>query len=54
MSPDNETKGGDERTATAVFLTFLRLGLTSFGGPVAHIGYSHNAPVVGLLLSNSL
>jgi chromate transporter len=24
---------------TAVFLTFFRLGLTSFGGPVAHIGY---------------
>ena len=25
-----------------VFLAFLRLGLTSFGGPVAHLGYFHN------------
>ncbi|HYG42268.1 MAG TPA: chromate efflux transporter, partial [Bordetella sp.] len=24
-----------------VFLVFLRLGLTSFGGPVAHLGYFH-------------
>lgn len=23
----------------AVFLIFLRLGLTSFGGPIAHLGY---------------
>lgn len=28
-----------ERSAWAVFLVFLRLGLTSFGGPVAHLGY---------------
>ena len=28
--------------AGEVFLIFLRLGLTSFGGPIAHLGYFHN------------
>ena len=28
-----------DRSPWAIFLIFLRLGLTSFGGPVAHLGY---------------
>src|SRR5262249_38087234 len=32
--------------AVEVFLVFLRLGLTSFGGPIAHIGYFREEFVV--------
>ena len=46
MSDENETTAGEQRTASAVFLAFLRLGLTSFGGPVAHLGYFHDEFVV--------
>ncbi|MYN12283.1 chromate efflux transporter [Pusillimonas sp. TS35] len=31
----------ERSTAWRVFLVFLRLGLTSFGGPIAHLGYFH-------------
>jgi chromate transporter len=34
------------RRVADVFLTFLLLGLTSFGGPVAHLGYFREAFVV--------
>ena len=40
MNDDRQTSVG------AVFLAFLLLGLTSFGGPVAHIGYFHDEFVV--------
>jgi chromate transporter len=35
-----------ERSALEVFLTFLKLGLTSFGGPIAHLGYFREEIVV--------
>lgn len=34
------------RSAWAIFLIFLRLGLTSFGGPVAHLGYFRDEFVI--------
>jgi chromate transporter len=35
-----------ERSAPEVLVTFLKLGLTSFGGPIAHIGYYREEIVV--------
>ncbi len=37
MTDTSET----DRSPWVVFLIFLRLGLTSFGGPIAHLGYFH-------------
>lgn len=43
MSDDvNEVENKEQQSVVTVFLVFLRLGLTSFGGPVAHLGYFHN------------
>jgi chromate transporter len=40
MSPTEKISSHTEKTsAFDIFLIFLRLGLTSFGGPVAHVGY---------------
>jgi chromate transporter len=36
----------DDKKALEVFLIFLRLGLTSFGGPIAHLGYFRDEFVV--------
>ncbi|WP_323743017.1 MULTISPECIES: chromate efflux transporter [unclassified Rathayibacter] len=42
------TAQNDRRLGTVaeVFVVFLRLGLTSFGGPIAHLGYFREAFVV--------
>ncbi|WP_428982749.1 chromate efflux transporter [Paraglaciecola aquimarina] len=34
-------RNDNDQSPWVVFLIFLRLGLTSFGGPIAHLGYFH-------------
>ncbi len=41
-----DTPSGSRGTAGEVFLAFLKLGLTSFGGPIAHLGYFRDELVV--------
>ncbi|MDE1460871.1 chromate efflux transporter [Spartinivicinus poritis] len=41
-----EHKKTTNQSAWSVFLIFLRLGLTSFGGPVAHLGYFRDEFVI--------
>src|SRR6476661_6783827 len=38
-APTSDSQPADRVSAWSVFLAFLRLGLTSFGGPIAHLGY---------------
>lgn len=45
-TPGKATRPGKPGTAGEVFRTFLKLGLTSFGGPIAHIGYFREEMVV--------
>ena len=45
--PVRDVDGSPQRrSAGLLFLVFLRLGLTSFGGPIAHLGYFREAFVV--------
>jgi chromate transporter len=42
----SEDAAAQRGSAWDVLLVFLRLGLTSFGGPIAHLGYFHDEFVV--------
>jgi chromate transporter len=42
LASDNNRPAREQTPLSEVFTVFLRLGLTSFGGPVAHLGYFRN------------
>jgi len=46
VSAQNKRRSDRQEGGWAVFLIFLRLGLTSFGGPIAHLAYFHAEFVV--------
>ena len=39
LAAEDSVKAVTTDSPWAVFLVFLRLGLTSFGGPIAHLAY---------------
>ena len=43
---ESKQQPGSSVSPWLVFLIFLRLGLTSFGGPVAHLGYFRDELIV--------
>ena len=46
QSPSLHASAAERERIRDVFLIFLRLGLTSFGGPIAHLGYFRDEFVV--------
>ena len=46
MEQSSTQQTSTDRNPWSVFLVFLRLGLTSFGGPIAHLGYFRDEFVV--------
>lgn len=46
MKDDTAVAPARTGTAREVFLAFLQLGLTSFGGPIAHLGYFRHELVI--------
>jgi hypothetical protein len=46
MMLEQRILAGDRGSVSEVFVAFLKLGLTSFEGPIAHLGYFRESFVV--------